>query len=689
MRYANCHTHTRHPLTPPSPPQDDSVENVKTWELNGMRVPPTIPPRQKGPLGFEILGFQNQNAEAGNGVGVAGIVSPGAAGAGTRAAAAASAPAPKRTKMPKGLEARLSVKSKKRSNSGADGGSGAATRKKERKRRQPPPPRAPQSPVADSDDDNGSVGGGGARGTDNDIGPPLAPAPAPGAIGVNVGIGAPGVDDAAAAAVPPSPPAPLDDAQREAMSGIVALFGENAARGLRSQRWVHRADAIAVVRARLGESSSSAMLKRHVMSVVGEHVLRPCLDDSVFQVFAAAASLVAYVLTDYCGGLDAATVRDYYTHFEVFATLIARLGASNGRVRDVAKEALLTMAAHPLVGVQTITRHCLANYQQHSTLASYKLLIGKLSLFLSLLHVHTLVDLDNDDARKRRERGGGGGGSSVNGGGGGGSGGGSPGGDVPITYTVDNAMQLTVFALGIVNPQIRRLSITLVVELYKRLGQRCEQYLRHLPGPLLMTLKQEIEVEVCDVEAFGAPDLIQQEADDMEVLRREQALRLTDEQLEHVARWQAVLPVHSIPCVLSRRWALRDRLFARLRQLILLEHSSRVTARDSSAAAQPTTAESSSSGAAPAATVPVFFAGNAEATREAFAACVELVEIGMQDTVPQLVLSCIQCAQTVVDTYAEEAAVPDTLLRTALSETILPRTIAHVSTGTQSVVQVC
>ena len=614
-------------------------------------------------LGFEILGFQGSNTE--------------------------------RKAPPKGLTDRLANgarKQKKREK--ADKPPKRPKQKKAKKEAPPPPPESDEDDVdKDERDDTTAMSESGAMGP----------------IGVNVGI--------ENEAVPASPSRPLSDEDRSALSGLIHYFGEDVAQNVKGHRWSHRLDAINAISdslhdigVRCGKRESTdagaEWQKAEVLEVLAENVLSSGLEDSVFQVFAATTALLSQILSSFVHDLHGDMVKDYIVAYDMIGVLVGKLAACNSRVREVAKDALVAISHHRFLGVHLVAQYCLMRYDSHTSISSYKLLIGKVNLLISLLQEHQLVD--EDDTTQR--------GTAL-------SPASSARDDEDPVYTMENVMQLAAFALSIVNQKIRRTAITLVVDLYKRHGRKCEQYLRHLPAAIIKTLKQEIEIELCDVEAFGSTDLIEQEEEDIANL--EKGLCLTEAQELQLAKWERTLRVKSVSCIRSKKWCLRERVYTRIRSLLLGEvdmtlvdvtnimgydpevpSSTKQSLNGTigrgkkpafgmsatgalSTVSSPAKASSAGGSMGSAPTHRVFIhPDNTEATRAAFAVCVEILEACIQDTVPQLVISCMQCASAIIQCYLPQDAITAELLKQSIGALILPRLIVHVSSATQSVATV-
>eukprot|EP01063_Lacrimia_lanifica_P039673 TRINITY_DN8775_c0_g1_i1.p1 TRINITY_DN8775_c0_g1~~TRINITY_DN8775_c0_g1_i1.p1 ORF type:complete len:821 (+),score=346.07 TRINITY_DN8775_c0_g1_i1:60-2522(+) len=506
---------------------------------------------------------------------------------------------------PKDLAARLAARSKKKDKKPKRNGEAREAKKPRVKREKrvvaPPPPAAEEDPL------NGTL--------NSTIGRQMQ--------GQEIGV-AVGIEENEAKKH--EPPPELTDEIRDAAANAIKLLGEETVRLIKSTFWYHRSEGwLAIKDAVHDKLKQDAASKADALAVIFEHCL-VALSDTVFQVFTAALSLTTHLLTSYVNDMNQpgydSVVRTVYE--QAIPLCIARLGEANSRVREASKEALLAYAAHPFIGVGCVARECTTLVSV--TQKDWKLLIGKLTLGTSLVQEHEMNTGEADE-------------------------------DAKDLFTLKSVMELAVAGLNVQNMKVRKTASTLVVDVYKKQGKKSEKHLRSLPASLLKQLKQEIEVELCDVEAFGDTEIIEQEEEDLREL--EQDFTVTEKQQEQLNRWMPIFETDGMKCIFSKKWKLREHIFTRVALLL------------SNAAENP------------ASPTPLIVPDNPKKTALAFAACVEIAEIGVQDGVPLLVVSCCNYISSILNVYGQHVA--DSLLRRHFDNVIITRLISHYASSTSSV----
>eukprot|EP01062_Namystynia_karyoxenos_P026670 TRINITY_DN20655_c0_g1_i1.p1 TRINITY_DN20655_c0_g1~~TRINITY_DN20655_c0_g1_i1.p1 ORF type:complete len:962 (+),score=202.93 TRINITY_DN20655_c0_g1_i1:96-2888(+) len=593
------------------------------------------PPPQA--VGFEIVGF----------------------GTGAEAAAGGAA----RQGPSDGLLERLHSKTRRRRPRRGDASDGGAEADSERPERTAPARKRSRNRQRHGGARHGGEDGRGAadaaQGTPDAAGAGDAAAAAPvpaGGIGVGVGI----EDQQSQREL--EPPGELSEADRVDCRNHVALFGEELVRALRSARWQHRLEGLRELQGAL-HSYPTGRHKAKVLELVVT-VLVWTVVDSVFHVFQQAVAFWRYLLDEYLDDVDGREVRAKLR--PGMRVLVGRLGDINGRVRDQAHELLLAAARHPNVGVdfvagyatsgvaggvdESVTSICSVGDEDQlpgdaagsasfrklggpSGNAGWKVAIGKINLALALVQEHGLPAVG------------------------------------PLG--VPSVMGLAAEALNISNAKVRKTAAALVVEVYRRCGKSCEAYLRDVSASALKMLKQEIEVEICDVQALETADAKGQEEEDLANLEPE--LSIAEDQRERLLRWQALLGTRSFVCLFSKKWKLRDNVVARLRERIQLALEG---IREQRPAAEFGGSDT-----------PLYDPSNYQLTRAVCEALIQIAELGLLDSIPQLVVSCCTLLRPVVELYARFISACD--LRDLVSDSVLQHTIAQVSGAASVVSQAC
>eukprot|EP00755_Sulcionema_specki_P023947 Sspe_Gene.80122::Locus_50424_Transcript_1_1_Confidence_1.000_Length_1522::g.80122::m.80122 len=460
------------------------------------------PPRQRAeeaavpqkPLGFEIEGFGNESGKQ-------------------------AAPS-------EALLARLSrktapqskTKKKKKPSDSAD--ARREKRKADRiKKSQNDAPRTTGIQPNDDDDDDS---------TQNDTVKTNGSQPHP--IGVAVGV------EEAPADLPP--PADLSPEDRKECANLISLVGEDLVKMLRSSRWQHRCDGLKELQGNL-PSYPSGKHKLKVFELCVAHIAW-AINDSVYQVYQTCLALWSHLVDVYAVDIPPAAVRERVA--VAIPPLIGRLGDINGRVRDAAHNLLLDLARSQRVGVDFIASYATTNKELDGTsvesecasepgsirssdgetasgngaqspppavpgnvshwpssamgkhTVNLKLLIGRLNLCLALVQEHSL-----------RSTG-------------------------PLS--VPSVMAVAVEGLQTSNFKVRKTASSVVVEVYRRHGKNTEMYLQNLSSALLKQLKQEIEIELCDVDALEGAETKGEEEDDLAMLEPGLVEGLSAEQQE-------------------------------------------------------------------------------------------------------------------------------------------------------------
>lgn len=487
--------------------------------------------------------------------------------------------------------------------------------------------------------------------------------PASGPIGVGVGIEDQETPEVLVA------PDELSATEKVDFKSQVALFGEMLVRKVRSSKWQHRVEGLKELQSSL-RSFPVGRHKPKVLELVAG-VLAWTIGDSVLHVFKQTVALWNHLLTDYVMDMEPTDVTSKFKPPTRLA--VARLGDTNGRVRDLTQQLLLSLARHPRIGPEFVGSFATGGAPGSLSAsiesvasdravgsgqsggddcspdrvpcpglvtacgggssavraaggAGWKLAIGKLGLAMALVQEHNLADAG------------------------------------PLG--VGAVMGMAAEALNIPNAKVRKTASALVVEVYKREGKTCEAYLVDVSAAALKLLKQEIEIEICDVSALEAAESKGQEEDDLANLEPE--LRMSEAQRERLLRWQALLGDRSLVCLLSRKWKLRDNVFSRLR-----------TRLEAILEAPP----SQDTGGAT-----LFDPENSQLTRAAFEALVQVAEVGLHDSIPTLLVSCCHFLRPVMELY--QRYLPAEEIR-GLLHPILGRVVNQVSHGTTATVQAC
>eukprot|EP01059_Diplonema_ambulator_P031508 TRINITY_DN57_c4_g1_i2.p1 TRINITY_DN57_c4_g1~~TRINITY_DN57_c4_g1_i2.p1 ORF type:complete len:816 (+),score=133.32 TRINITY_DN57_c4_g1_i2:124-2448(+) len=406
---------------------------------------------------------------------------------------------------------------------------------------------------------------------------------------------------------PVSPPVPLSDSFVEANQQLVSLLGDDLVRHLKSTRWQHRVTGLK----RLEEAVHLLGVSKRAVVELTFPLIESTIPEAVFQVYSSGVGLLKYLLQAYLHDVPGDFLRGHVSG--CVQQLIMRLGDVNGRVRDVAKDCLLALARHPRVGVNAVAEQATSGEICHGP-DTWKITIGKINLMISLLEEHPIVEAD-------------------------------------VAFSVQKVMGLAVGAFDIVNQKVRKTATSLVVEIYKKIGSLSEKYLTNVPASILKSLKQEVEIEMCDVDAFKNTEIREQEEEDLSCL--EPDLKLTPEQQESITRWSSLLNSKSIVCIMSKKWKLRDHVFTRLTATL--------------------------------ATSPLPPDANYQLTRAVFEAYTEIAEIGISDAIPQLLVSCMTYLTALIKKY--ENLIAGEHLRWHLSNNIIHKLIGHVSGATSVVTQ--
>eukprot|EP01064_Diplonema_japonicum_P034532 TRINITY_DN7182_c0_g2_i1.p1 TRINITY_DN7182_c0_g2~~TRINITY_DN7182_c0_g2_i1.p1 ORF type:complete len:775 (+),score=166.09 TRINITY_DN7182_c0_g2_i1:190-2514(+) len=404
---------------------------------------------------------------------------------------------------------------------------------------------------------------------------------------------------------PLSPPSALPHDVHEESKDLISLVGMEHVKALKSQRWQHRSEGLKKLEDAV--HTLAGVKKDKVITLIFP-IISVSIADSVFQVYLSSVNLMKYMLVSYLHDVPSDVLRECCQ--PIVTNLIMRLGDVNGRVRDVAKDCLLAVARHPRVGVNAVAEQATTGELSNGP-DTWKITIGKINLLISLLEEHELAEL-------------------------------------PTPFGVEAVMGLAVTSFSIVNQKVRKTATSLVVEVYKKIGPKSEKYLNNVPSSILKTLKQEVEIEVCDVDAFKDTEVKEQEEEDMACL--EPDMKLTKEQKDDVARWTSLLNTPSIICILSKKWKLRDHVYGRL------------TASLSSSPVQQS---------------------SYQLTRAVFESYVEIAEIGINDAIPQLLVSCVAYLTALLHSYGPIIAAEH--LKWHLSNLVIHKLIGHVS-GAASVV---
>lgn len=331
---------------------------------------------------------------------------------------------------------------------------------------------------------------------------------------VTIGVGI-GIEDQPQA--PIGPPPELTEEQRENSAKLIAVFGEDLVRGLHSQKWVHRMDTIKEVTASMSTYTSGKRTVKVKMLEMFLQVVAALLLDSVLQVYLQCLDFFKAVVGDFASDIDPEVLQDHLG--PLMHVLLQRMGDVNARICSGASDFVLYLAALPTVGLRYVSEYVTEPVENA---LAFKHVIARINLILTLINLYGFAD----------------------------EGGLSP----------ERVMALIVTALNGTNPKVRKQASLVVVEAYKRLGKKTEQYLRACKPSTLKFLKTEIEVELCDIEALADADVKTQEEEDLLVLEPFEP--------EEQRKMQPLVEVfgRGIQCLFSKKWKLRENALDRLRQ---------------------------------------------------------------------------------------------------------------------------
>eukprot|EP00668_Euglena_longa_P020172 GGOE01025093.1.p1 GENE.GGOE01025093.1~~GGOE01025093.1.p1 ORF type:complete len:791 (+),score=167.36 GGOE01025093.1:214-2586(+) len=399
----------------------------------------------------------------------------------------------------------------------------------------------------------------------------------PVAIGVGIGI-----EDQPQ--VPVRPPPELTEEQRQASAKMIAVFGEETVRGLHSQKWVHRMDSIKEVSSSMDTYKSSKRSVKMKMLEVFIQVASLLLFDSVLQVYLQSLEFLKAIVGNFASDVNPEVLREHVA--PLIRVLLQRTGDMNSRICSAAVDFLMYLAALPVVGISHVSEYLTEPIE--NTLA-FKHVIARLSLLLTVIGQYGFAD----------------------------EGGLSP----------EKVMAIVVDALNGTNPKVRKQAALIVVEAYKRLGKKTEQYLRSCKPATLKFLKTEIEVELCDIEALADADVKTQEQEDL--------LLLEAFEQEEQRKMQPLVDVFGpgIQCLFSKKWKLRENALDRLRQQLELGTFN--------------TTETSSNGR------------NAFGSKKSFMHCCRVLMIGLSDPVPIVYTMSCGALRSALGAYMESISEND------------------------------
>mmetsp|Transcript_43059 Transcript_43059/g.77351 ORF Transcript_43059/g.77351 Transcript_43059/m.77351 type:complete len:834 (-) Transcript_43059:43-2544(-) len=320
-----------------------------------------------------------------------------------------------------------------------------------------------------------------------------------------------------------APPPELTEEQRAKSMKMVAVYGEETVRGLHSQKWIHRMDAIKEIASTVQTYKSGKATVKGRMLEVFMQVVGTLLMDSVLQVYLQCMDFFRVVVGEFSEDIDPAVVKEHLR--PLIKVLLMRTGDMNSRICNSASEFLLYLPTVPPVGSEFVAEYLTEPIENPN---AFKHVIARLNLILNMITQYGF----------KREP--------------------------DSSLAPERVMNVIVEALNGTNPRVKKQATLVVVEAYKRLGKDTEKYLRSCKPATLKYLKTEIEVELCDIDALTDAHVRTQEEDDLAVLEPFSE--------EENRKMQPLVEVFGpgIACLFSKQWKLRENALDRLKQQLEL-----------------------------------------------------------------------------------------------------------------------
>ena len=435
---------------------------------------------------------------------------------------------------------------------------------------------------------------------------------------------------------PLSLPMELSSDQCNAYRQCIKVCGLEVTTYLKSVKWQHRIEGIALLKHTLHEIRN--IPKKVILETILLQV-KILIEDSVIQVYRSTVGLVRYLMISLINDMLPEDVQPAMAY--PVPALIYKLGDMNARVRELALDLLLEMSSHSCLGVSFIASLVSPCTPAQAASSSYwKYIIGILNLLSALVASHPLSTDDEDDK-----------------------------------FSVHSVMTIALQGLNVTSNKVRKTAISVVVQVYRKVGANCEAYLNGINASIVKQLKQDIEREgLSDLNVLQIAATRGEEEEDHAHFCLEERT-LTPEQNESIDRWQALLGSNAISCIHSKKWRLRDRVFERLRAQIK-------TAIDIQNQGQESNSNSQSQCNEPSLLSKFYDPRNYQLTRAVFESLMEIVEKGLGDAIPQLIMSCILFMRSVLDLYIPVISVEHLQWHI---KPVVQKLVTHVS-GTTSTV---